>query len=98
MKTTLPSFTVEKLAARIIGKIAHRATSYAEGLGIHYPLMDAEMDITATHANGNPLRLDDLLHADDFNFAHDVFGIRRHIDRNTGQLQDCFVPRFSERT
>lgn len=55
------------------------------------------MDVTAVHANGNPLRLLQLLHADDFNFAHDMSGICRKLDRNTGQLMDHFRPRFSAR-
>lgn len=55
------------------------------------------MNIRACHANGNPLRLADLLAADDFNFAHDVFGIDRHISRETGQLGNHFSPRFSKR-
>jgi hypothetical protein len=59
--------------------------------------MALTMDITAVHANGNPLRLADLLAADDFNFTHDVYSIVRHIDRKSGQLGDCFVPRFSRR-
>ena len=62
---------------------------------IDYKAMDCDMDITACHANGNPLRLAELLSADDFNFCHDVLGIRRHINRETGQLENCFVPRFS---
>lgn len=78
-----------------INKIAHRAVALAKQHGIRYELMDADMDITACHVNGNPLKLDALLNADEFNFAHDVFGIRRHIDRTTGELQDCFSPRFS---
>lgn len=53
------------------------------------------MDITATHANGNRLRLRELLEADAFNFAHDIHGIVRHIDRETGELKDFFVPRFA---
>jgi hypothetical protein len=53
------------------------------------------MDITACHANGTPLRLQEWLVADDFNFAHDVVGITRHIDRSTGKMMDCFSPRFS---
>ena len=52
-----------------------------------------DMDLSATHAV-TPLRLGDLLAADDFHFAHDVFGIMRHIDRRTGRLDDHFVPRF----
>lgn len=66
-------------------------------LGGNYPFLDADMDITATHCNGNPLRLDDLLNADAFQFAHDIGGIRRHLNRETGKLEDCFVPRFTVR-
>lgn len=51
------------------------------------------MDVTACHANGCPLDLEKLLHADAFNFSHDVFGIARYINRNTGKLENCFVPR-----
>jgi hypothetical protein len=54
------------------------------------------MDITACHLNGCKLDLAKLLAADDFNFAHDVLGIRRHIDRETGQLMNCFRPRFAK--
>lgn len=60
------------------------------------PLLDIEMDIVACHTNGNPLKLRKLLTADDFNFAHDVLGIRRHLDRKTGKLLHCFVPRYSK--
>lgn len=84
-----------KKEARTINKIAHRAVALAESAGIHYPIMDADMDVTACHVNGCPLKLDALLAADEFNFAHDVFGIRRHIDRTTGELQNCFVPRYA---
>jgi len=58
--------------------------------------MGLTMDITACHANGNPLRLDDFLAASPFDFAHDVFGIQDHLDRKTGQLINCFLPRFSQ--
>lgn len=54
-----------------------------------------EMDFTATHANGCPLDLKRLLAADDFNFAHDAFGIARHLNRETGQLENHFLPRFA---
>lgn len=58
---------------------------------------DMHMDLVATHANGNPLRLDDLLAADDFNFAHDMSGICNCLDRTTGRLTRNFRPRFSQR-
>lgn len=51
------------------------------------------MDITATHLNGCPLQLQKFLDADDFNFAHDLVGIVNHMDRSTGQLIRCFLPR-----
>ena len=78
-----------------INKIAHRAVALAHQHGIAYTVMDADMDVTACHVNGNPLKLAELLAADEFNFAHDIFGIRRHIDRRTGELMDCFSPRYS---
>jgi len=85
-----------KQEARTISAIAKRAVEMAASAGWRYEFMDADMDITACHVNGNPLKLDELLAADEFNFSHDVFGIRRHIDRRTGKLGDCFSPRFSE--
>ena len=51
------------------------------------------MDIVATHANGCPLDLNKLLNAKAFDFFHDIYGIIKHIDRHTGELQDCFLPR-----
>lgn len=55
--------------------------------------MDLTMDITAVHANGCPLDLEALLNAKTFDFGHDVLGISRRIDRATGHLTDCFLPR-----
>lgn len=85
---------------RIINQIARRALQMARAMPsvadvVGADLVDWEMCITATHASGNPLRLADLRDADDFNFAHDVFGIYRHLNRATGQLENCFVPRYS---
>ena len=53
------------------------------------------MDLTATHANGNPLKLAELAEADKFDLTHDVFGIVNHINRQTGQLEDFFLPRYA---
>jgi hypothetical protein len=75
---------------RIIAKIAKRA---CEKFGWLY--FEINMDISATHLNGNPLKLKELLTADDLNFSHDLVGIRNHIDRNTGKLKNCFLPRYS---
>lgn len=86
-----------KEEVRTINAIAHRAVKHAALRGIEYSVMDADMDLTATHLNGCPLRLEELLAADDFNFDHDVFGIRRHMNRETGRLENCFLPRFARR-
>lgn len=80
---------------KTIINIAQRAHAMAKEMGVEYPVLEADMDITACHLNGCPLKLSELASADNFNFAHDVFGIRRHIDRQTGKLGDCFLPRFA---
>lgn len=43
------------------------------------------------------LLLQQLLDADDYNFAHDIGGIHRHLDVAGMTLRDCFVPRFAVR-
>ncbi len=55
-----------------------------------------EMDITATHLNSCELRLKEFLQADSFNFLHDVTGIHKHLNRETGQLEHCFLPRLQD--
>jgi hypothetical protein len=92
------SFQVNRLDFDAIGKIAQRASTLAYEL-IHerIPPLEIQMDITAVHANGCPLQLQSLLDADNSNFSHDVFGIRRHLDRDTGKLRNCFQPRFARR-
>lgn len=57
--------------------------------------MEFVMDVCACHLKC-PLDLFRLLASDDENFAHDIFGIRRHINRETGELNDCFLPRFAK--
>ena len=78
----------------LIHKIAKR---YAELIKhTEVDLVEVSMDITATHLNGCPLDLDKLNNFDDFNLAHDVGGMIRHINRITGKLQNCFDPRCSK--
>lgn len=81
--------------ARIIRKIVARGWEIDWLRKSYKDRLSMEMDITATHANGNPLRLEDLLAADDFNFAHDMSGICNCLDRKTGKLMNHFRPRFS---
>lgn len=111
-KRKQPSFKVSKLERTLIELITERAirseNEFARkqnkrGLFTPSPIEDEgcrrirwHMDLIATH-NSNPLDLERLLAADDFNFIHDVYGIARHIDRETGELGGCFSPRFSRR-
>lgn len=88
-------FTTTKAQAEVITAIAKRAIAQADKQGWKYDIQDAEMDITACHCNGCPLDLEKLLAFDDGNFGHDVFGIRRFLDRSTGELGGCFLPRCS---
>jgi hypothetical protein len=81
---------VDKTEDEIIDRIASRAC-----LEFGLRKFDLSMDITACHTT-NPLKLDELLNADDENFAHDIFGIRENINRDTGELEDFFLPRYSK--
>ena len=74
-------------------KIAQRA----EGMDLYKGerstfLMDLE-----SADNAFNLRLDDLLNADDGNFAHDIVGIVSNIDRSSFPATNfgLFVPRYS---
>lgn len=74
-----------------IVKICERAEVMGISQGERITLL---MDLEHVHKNVG-LKLDALLAADDANFAHDVCGIQRHINRTTGELEDFFLPRFA---
>ena len=54
------------------------------------------MDIEVCHCNGCQLDLAGLFAANDSDFRHDITGIRAHLNRQNGQLEDCFTPRFAK--
>jgi len=83
---------IDQIAGRAVALLARGPGKPPRGAHLHH-----QMNVSACHASGNPLRLADLLAADDFNFAHDVFGIDRHLDRETGALLEHFSPRFTAR-
>ncbi len=87
------SFDVPKELLPVISKIAKRARK----LGFDRDQVSIMMDLEATHANGCPMDFGRLLEADDFNLLHDVGGIARHLNRETGELEDYFLPRFRDR-
>lgn len=60
--------------------------------------MGLTMDLIACHNGACPLDLAALAKAADGDFFHDVAGIHRHFDRETGLLNDCFLPRYAKRS
>lgn len=80
----------------LISKIADRACAdKAHFVALGGSRRDLMMDLAAVHGSGCPLRLSDMLNGRDFDFWHDLGGIRRHINRETGELEGFFLPRFS---
>jgi len=53
------------------------------------------MDLNACYSNGCPLDLAGLLASNQIDFIHDIYGISRHINRDTGQLENGFTPRYA---
>ena len=88
------SFDVTAGEMAVIREIAKRACELFPQTA---DLEQIEMDVTVTHANGNPLDLETMLDSQDNDFMHDIAGIYLHLNRDTGKLMDCFDPRFSVR-
>jgi hypothetical protein len=86
------NLNITKEEDELIYKIVSRVVNESP-----YPIdeFNLTMDLTAVHCNGCPLFLEGLLNADDFNFAHDVYGIVENINRDTGKLENCFLPRYA---
>lgn len=77
-------------------QIAERATAMAAERDVDYPLHAAFTDIQLAHCNGCAVDLKALHAARNGDFAHDVFGIRQHIDRQTGLIKGPFLPRYAK--
>jgi hypothetical protein len=90
-------FTTDRHDSDLIARIVDRGWAIEWLRRSYAQKLDMLMDVSAVHANGNPLRLEALLAADDFNFAHDMSGICNCLDRETGKLTRNFSPRFSDR-
>lgn len=74
--------------AKLFDEIADRALANVK--------MDLAMVIAACHLNGCPLDLKKLLTFEDADFFHDINGISEHINRNTGKLENFFLPRCAK--
>lgn len=72
-------------------RVCERAEKEIKGLAGRGDRMSLMMDLDSVPE----LDLEKLLTAPAFDFAHDICGIVRHMDRSTypGKLTDCFWPR-----
>jgi len=94
-KVKFAGFTPEEMGH--VDKITTRAIPLFAKVGVHVDRLDVVMDLAATHKTC-PLDLAAMADGREEDFAHDIGGIRRHLNRITGELEDCFVPRFARRT
>ena len=76
-------------------EIGDRASKIAKRLGLDYPSELAALELFMVHSSGCPLRLGELLFADERDFIHDVFGIHNNLNHSTGELENFFVPRWA---
>jgi riboflavin transporter FmnP len=53
------------------------------------------MDLELVHANFT-LDLPSFSEAQGYDFFHDIAGIYRHMNRRSGELEGCFLPRFAK--
>lgn len=84
---------LDKEKVELTMKIVNRA----ETLGLmQTDRITALLDLEKATEHFN-LRLEDMLNADNFNFAHDFVQIQSDIDRATGKFSNRFVPRFAGR-
>ena len=54
------------------------------------------MDLSACHSKCE-LDFDKLATFDDPNLLHDVLGINKHLNRETYELENCFLPRCARK-
>lgn len=83
--------------AQPIELCVNRAMKLSREHNLQLNRMTLEMDLVSLHLNGTPINFRDMAVGTHSDFLHDILGIRRHLDRSTAQLRDCFVPRFAVR-
>lgn len=85
---------ISRYEMMLIEEIVTRAILLAESFHVTLDEVKYEEVLVITHVNYG-LRLHDLIStAKDSDFAHDVWGILKHLDVQTGQLKDGFLPRY----
>lgn len=91
----LPLMDVSKEEQKTIMAIVKR---YCDVVGDALELRPISMmlDLKACHSNGCPLDLEAMLAAPrDSDIVHDISGIERHLNRETGKLEGGFTPRYA---
>lgn len=89
------NFSLSETDFRRVETIVQRFERIAGALGRER--QGVIMDITACHNGACALDLAAMANGADADLAHDVAGIYRHFDRETGELRDCFTPRYAKR-
>lgn len=77
---------------QLLSQIADRAIAIAKDRGVHIDKITMLMDLDYAHKQ-IPMDLSAFLALPMYDFTHDAFGIRRHMNRQTCKLEGCFVPR-----
>lgn len=88
------NWNISNVDIALVRRIVDRAVSIDPRL----ERTELYMDLIATHLNGCPLKLGDMVSTKkvrDFDLMHDIYGISAHLNRKTGELERCFVPRCS---
>jgi hypothetical protein len=85
------------IAERGVQYYEQAATNGTQATDSGREMLKIVMDLSLCHRLACKLDLAGLLNADNSNFVHDIMGIRRHLNRQTGQLMQCFEPRYAWR-
>ena len=85
------NFDLDPMDRKYVTEIAQRAAKIIPGTDV----LNCVMDLSVVHNHAFKLDFERMLSADDYNLAHDIAGIAYHLNRTTGKLRDCFVPRFA---
>jgi len=94
---TMIEFSCTKEERALIGKIIKRMNNICRNRHIpEFEYLTLSMDLEACHSNRTPLDFEKLFKFDDANLMHDVCGIDRHINRETGKLEGFFLPRCAK--
>lgn len=77
-----------------IDQIIDRATDI---FGKKINRLSLHMDLIACHKQNYPLDFEKLANTSSFNFSHDIAGIINNMNRTTGKIENCFVPRCTKK-